>query len=115
MVSSSFSSLAMSQRIRLVVLFCGWVYVVGAVEYFHSWIDICAIALKVSHGGNYPSQYVAVPLKVDGILRTGTRSLGYMDCGLFADDGEQNQRADLCFDSYLSVRLFVRGLKFELW
>ena len=115
MVSSSFSSFALSRRIHLVVLFCGWVYVVGAVEYFHSWIDICAIALKVSHGGNYPSQYVAVPLKVDGILRTGTRSLGYMDCGLFADDGEQNQRADLCFDFYLSVRRFVRGLRFELW
>ena len=115
MVSFSFSPFALSRRIHLVVLFCGWVYVGGAVESVRSWIDICAIALKISHVGSYPSQYVAVPLEVDGILRMGTRSLGYMDCGLFADDGEQNQRADLCFDSYLSVRLFVPGLKFELW
>ena len=115
MVSSSFSPFALSRRIHLVILFCGWVYVVGAVESFHSWIDICAIALIISHVGSYPIQYVAVPLEVDGILRMGTQSLGYMDCGLVADDGEQNQRAGLRFYSYLSVRLSVRVLKLELW
>ena len=85
------------------------------LEFFHSWFDIYVIVSKVSHKGSYPNQYVVVPLKVDSILCTGTWFLGYMDCGLVADDGEQNQRAGSRFNSYLSVRLSVCGLKLELW
>ena len=97
MVSSSLAS-SLSTGMDLLVLFCGWVYVVGAVESFHSWIDIYAIASKVSHEGNYPNQYGVVPVKSDGILRTGTRFLGYMDCELVADGEEHNQCAGSHFD-----------------
>ena len=98
MASSSLSLFALSKGLHLVVLFCGWVYVVGAAEFSHSWFDINAIALKVSHEGNCPNQYVVVPLKVDSILHTGTRFLGCMGCELVADGEEHNQHAGSRFD-----------------
>ena len=100
MVSSSSSpSLSSFSKGMPLILWCGWVYVVGDAEVSHSWFDMYAIVLKVSHKGSYPNQYVVVPLKVDSILRTGTWFLGYMDCGLGADGGEHNQSAGSCFNS----------------
>ena len=98
MASSSSSLFSLSKGMNLLVLFCGWVYVAGDAEFSHSWFDMYAIVSKVSHKGSYPNQYVVVPLKVDSILRTGTRFLGYMDCELVADGGEHNQRAGSRFD-----------------
>ena len=115
-VSSSSSLLSsFSKGMNLLILWCGWVYVVGDVEFSHSCVDKYAIVSKASHKENYPSRYVVAPLIVDGILRTGTRFLGYMDCGLVVDGGEQNQRTGSRFDSEVGVILCVHGLKPELW
>ena len=98
MVVSSSSVSSLSPGMDLLVLFCGWVYVVGNAEFSHSWFDIYVIVSKVSHKGSCPNQYVVVLLKVDSILCTGTRFLGYMDCELVADDEGHNQHAGSCFD-----------------
>ena len=81
----------------------------------HSRVGKYAIVSKVLHKGNYPNQYVVVPLKVDGILCTGTWFLRFMDCELVVNGGEQNQRTGSRFDSEVGVILFVHGLKPELW